>query len=103
MWVRNYLGKMIYFNEHLYSTNQEKYKALWKIKYNVDFKSKKALCSDNLSFLTKISQRVNLFSPYFIMSDKPVANDANVRGKRCKTCRSRIDGLELCHGWWWQT
>lgn len=57
MWVRNYLGKMIYFNEHLYSTNQEKYKALWKIKYNVDFKSKKDHCvGDNLSFLTKISQ-----------------------------------------------
>ena len=55
MWVRNYLGKMIYFNEHQYSTNQEKYKALWKIKYNADFQLKKDhAVGDNLAFLKKM-------------------------------------------------
>jgi len=38
MWVRNYLGKLVLFDDTKYITNEEKYCALWKIKYNIDFK-----------------------------------------------------------------
>lgn len=36
--IRNYKGIMVVFEEKEYSNEQEKYEALWKIKYNVSLK-----------------------------------------------------------------
>ena len=41
MWVRNYLGKLVYFDDTKYYSNEEKYRALWKVKYNIDLAARK--------------------------------------------------------------
>ena len=43
MWIRNYLGKLVFFDDTKYYSNEEKYRALWKVKYNVDFTENKEI------------------------------------------------------------
>ena len=36
MIIRNYQGKLVYFNKENYSSEYNMYTALWKIMYNID-------------------------------------------------------------------
>ena len=38
MIVRDYKGKLVYFNKEEYSSEYNMYIALWKIMYNIDLK-----------------------------------------------------------------
>ena len=43
MFVRNYKGRIVYFEVNNFFSEYEKYTKLWKIKYNIDLdKSKKS-------------------------------------------------------------
>lgn len=37
MFIRNYKGKIIYFDSSAYHDEKSLYSALWKIKYNIEF------------------------------------------------------------------
>lgn len=37
MFIRNYKGKLVYFDSSIYKDEKTLYKALWKIQYNVEF------------------------------------------------------------------
>lgn len=37
MFIRNYKGKIVYFDSSIYHDEKSLYTALWKIKYNIEF------------------------------------------------------------------
>ena len=37
MYIRNYKGKMVAFNWQQYHSEKELYRALWKIRYNIEY------------------------------------------------------------------
>jgi len=42
MIIRNYKGKLVYFNKQDYSSEYNMYIALWKIMYNINLKDEKS-------------------------------------------------------------
>ena len=41
MWMRNYQGKVIYFDISKYNNEKDLYLMLWKIKYNINIETNK--------------------------------------------------------------
>ena len=37
MFIRNYKGKIVYFDSSIYHDEKSLYSALWKIQYNIEF------------------------------------------------------------------
>ena len=40
MWIRNYLGKLVYFDITKYHNEVDMYITLWKIKFNINLNEK---------------------------------------------------------------
>ena len=47
MIVRDYKGKLVYFNKEEYSSEYNMYVALWKIMYNIDLYDEKSRSKSN--------------------------------------------------------
>lgn len=41
MWMRNYQGKLIYFDISKYNNEKDLYLMLWKIKYDINIETNK--------------------------------------------------------------
>ena len=53
MIIRNYKGKLVYFNKEEYSSEYNMYIALWKIMYNIDLKNEKSGSNEIISNFMK--------------------------------------------------
>ena len=53
MIVRNYKGKLVYFNKEEYSSEYNMYVALWKIMYNIDLYDEKSKSNSLISNFMK--------------------------------------------------
>ena len=53
MIVRDYKGKLVYFNKEEYSSEYNMYVALWKIMYNIDLQNEKSRSNTQISNFMK--------------------------------------------------
>ena len=58
MYIRNYKGKIIFFDEKKFINDKEMYKHLWKLKYNITIPEKK--CTINERIIEYISGEKNI-------------------------------------------
>ena len=49
MIVRDYKGKLVYFNKNDFSSEYNMYLALWKIMYNINLKEKESISNKIIS------------------------------------------------------
>jgi len=58
MYLRNYKGEIVFFNENKYSSEYEMYIELWKIKYNIDLCApKENVMSTLIHYITESSRK----------------------------------------------